>query len=84
VIYRNKEISMYGLTIHQAPRLTDSQVRWLGRIIQTRIRLGKVDQAIVPDDVQDALMAKGLIQWHLGMLEATVDGIRQWARLRPL
>jgi hypothetical protein len=32
----------------------------------------------------NALMEKGLIQWQHGLLQATMEGIRQWARRRSL
>jgi len=62
--------------------LTDEQASWLRRVIEAKPKEGPNE--FVPDDVHDALMEKGLIQWRHGVLEGTLEGIRQWARWRSL
>ncbi|HET7065214.1 MAG TPA: hypothetical protein VFI49_13140 [Rudaea sp.] len=63
--------------------MTEEQARWLTRILETRPKKAPLDHLVVPDDVNDALVEKGLIRWHRGLLEITLDGIRAVAR-RPL
>jgi hypothetical protein len=60
--------------------LTGEQARWLRRIIEAKPKEGPM--SVVPDDVHDALTEKGLVQWRHGLLEATTEGIRQWASRR--
>jgi hypothetical protein len=63
--------------------LTEEQARWLTRILQSRPRRALLDHFVVPDDVHGALAENGLIRWHNGSIEITLEGIRAVAQ-RPL
>jgi hypothetical protein len=63
--------------------LTDDQAVWLKRILDNRENAGQFDQLAIPEDVQDVLVAKGLVRrFRNGDLEITLGGIREVTR-RP-
>lgn len=63
--------------------LTDEQALWLQRIYQSRENPNLPDHLVVPDDVQDVLVQKGLVRrWRNGSVEITLGGIREVSR-RP-
>lgn len=63
--------------------LTDEQALWLQRIYQSRENSSLLDHLVVPDDIQDVLVHKGLVRrWRNGSVEITLGGIREVAR-RP-
>ena len=63
--------------------LTDDQVIWLQRILDSRETAGLFDQLAIPADVEDALVAKGLVRrFRNGDVEITLGGIREVTR-RP-
>ena len=65
----------------QDHHLTDEQALWLQRILASRENAG---QLVVPEDVQDTLVAKGLVRrFRNGDVEITLGGIREVTR-RPL
>jgi hypothetical protein len=64
--------------------LTDDQAAWLKRILDSRENTGLFDQPDIPEDVQNVLVAKGLVRrFRNGDLEITLGGIREITR-RPL
>jgi hypothetical protein len=64
--------------------LTDDQAVWLKRILDNRESAGLSDRLVIPDGVQDVLVAKGLVRrFRNGDLEITLGGIREVTR-RPL
>jgi hypothetical protein len=64
--------------------LTDDQAVWLKRILDSRENTGLFDQPDIPEDVQNVLVAKGLVRrFRNGDLEITLGGIREITR-RPL
>jgi len=64
--------------------LTDDQAVWLKRILDNRENAGLSDKLVIPDGVQDVLVAKGLVRrFRNGDLEITLGGIREVTR-RPL
>ncbi len=64
--------------------LTDEQAVWLQRILKTRESAGPFDQLVIPEDVQNTLVAKGLVRrFRNGDVEITLGGIREVTR-RPL
>ena len=64
--------------------LTDDQAVWLKRILDSRENAGLFDQPVIPEDVQNVLVAKGLVRrFRNGDLEITLGGIREVTR-RPL
>ena len=67
--------------------LTDAQAYWLRALLETRPKRHKaaylIRQFRMPDDVSQALTAKGLVRWVRGALEITLEGIREIAR-RPI
>jgi len=64
--------------------LTDDQAIWLKRILDNRESAGLSDRLVIPDGVQDVLVAKGLVRrFRNGDLEITLGGIREVTR-RPL
>jgi len=63
--------------------LTDDQAIWLKRILDNRESAGLSDRLVIPDGVQDVLVAKGLVRrFRNGDLEITLGGIREVTR-RP-
>lgn len=57
--------------------LTDDQVHWLRRVLQSRPRSVLFDRFTIPDEVKEALVDKGLLRlWRNGAVEITLDGIR--------
>ena len=72
-----------GLVLTHSDELTDDQVCWLQRVLESRPKRGTLDHFVVPDDVRVALVEKGLIRWHHGVVEITLDGIRAIARRPP-
>jgi hypothetical protein len=64
--------------------LTDEQAVWLKRILDSRDNTGLFDQLVIPEDVQNTLVAKGLVRrFRNGDVEITLGGIREVTR-RPL
>ena len=64
--------------------LTDEQAVWLKRILDSRDNTGLFDQLVIPDEVQNTLVAKGLVRrFRNGDVEITLGGIREVTR-RPL
>jgi hypothetical protein len=63
--------------------LSDEQARWLTKVLESRPRKGAPDQFVIPDAVHDALVEQGLIRWHQGHVEITLEGIRAVARRPP-
>ena len=69
--------------MHVFHDLTDEQALWLQRIYQSRENSSLFDHLVVPNDVQDVLVQKGLVRrWRNGSVEITLGGIREVAR-RP-
>jgi hypothetical protein len=61
--------------------LTDEQAVWLKRILESRENAGLFDQLVIPEDVQNTLVAKGLVRrFRNGDLEITLGGIREATR----
>jgi len=64
--------------------LTDDQAVWLQRILESRENAGLYEQLAIPSDVEDALVAMGLIRrFRNGSVEITLGGIREVTR-RPV
>ena len=64
--------------------LTDDQAVWLQRILESRENTGLFDRLAIPEDVENALVAKGLVRrFRNGDVEITLGGIREVTR-RPL
>ena len=64
--------------------LTDDQAVWLQKILESRENTGLFEQLAIPADVEDALVAKGLVRrFRNGEVEITLGGIREVTR-RPL
>lgn len=66
--------------------LTDDQAYWLKALLETRPRSSNrllIRNFRMPDEVTEALTARGLIRRVRGALEITLEGIREIAR-RPL
>ncbi|HZX92009.1 MAG TPA: hypothetical protein VFE67_15335 [Rudaea sp.] len=64
--------------------LTDDQAVWLKRILDSRESADMFNQPVIPEDVQNVLVAKGLVRrFRNGDLEITLGGIREVTR-RPL
>ncbi|HET7064138.1 MAG TPA: hypothetical protein VFI49_07645 [Rudaea sp.] len=65
----------------QDHNLTDEQAVWLQRILGRR---ENADNLVIPEDVQNTLVAKGLVRrFRNGDVEITLGGIREVTR-RPL
>ena len=63
--------------------LTDDQAAWLKSILDNRENAGLFDKPVIPEDVQNVLVAKGLVRrFRNGDLEITLGGIREVTR-RP-
>jgi len=60
--------------------LTDEQARWLRALLESRPKRKDREQFRMPEHVRIALAAKGLVWWSRGMVEITLDGIREIAR----
>ncbi len=53
--------------------LTDDQAIWLKRILDSRENARRPDALLVPEDVQDVLVAKGLVRrFRNGDIEITL------------
>jgi hypothetical protein len=64
--------------------LTDEQAVWLKKILESRENAGLFDQLVIPEDVENTLVAKGLVRrFRNGAVEITLGGIREVTR-RPL
>ena len=64
--------------------LTDDQAAWLKSILDNRETAGLFDKPAIPEDVQNVLVAKGLVRrFRNGDLEITLGGIREVTR-RPM
>jgi hypothetical protein len=64
--------------------LSDEQADWLKKILESRPKRVLFDQLSIPDEVQDALVERGLVRrWRNGAVEITLDGIREVTR-RPI
>ncbi len=64
--------------------LSDDQVVWLKKILESRENAGTTDRLVIPEDVQNFLVAKGLVRrFRNGDIEITLGGIREVTR-RPL
>jgi len=61
--------------------LTDEQARCLRALLESRPKRKDQKQFWMPEHVRIALAAKGLVWWSRGIVEITLDGIRQIARL---
>jgi len=60
--------------------VTEDQAGWL-RILESRQYEGQSDPISVPDEVLDALVAKGLVRrWRDGDIAITLAGIREVAQ----
>jgi len=69
------------VAVHNSLKLTDDQVLWLKRILQSKPKGALPEPTAVPEEVQDALVEKGLVRrWRNGTVEITLDGIREAAR----
>jgi len=69
-----------GLTMQYPQFVTEDQASWL-RILESRQYEGLSDPITVPDDVLDALVAKGLVRrWRDGDIAITLAGIREVAQ----
>jgi hypothetical protein len=63
--------------------LTDEQAVWLQRILESRENTDLSDRLVIPEDVQNFLVAKGLVRrFRNGDIEITLGGIREVTR-RP-
>lgn len=63
--------------------LTESQAYWLKALLETRPRSNNrlpIRDFRMPDEVSQALTARGLIRRVRGALEITLEGIREIAR----
>jgi hypothetical protein len=61
--------------------LTSDEVVWLKRIFESRQNSDQFDHLDIPEGVQDALVAKGLVRrFRNGDLEITLGGIREATR----
>jgi hypothetical protein len=70
--------------MQQSHYLTDEQAVWLKRILENRENTGLFDQLVVPEDVENVLVAKGLVRrFRNGDVEITLGGIREVTR-RPM
>jgi hypothetical protein len=70
--------------MQQSHYLTDEQAVWLKRILENRENTGLFDQLAVPEDVENVLVAKGLVRrFRNGDVEITLGGIREVTR-RPM
>lgn len=72
-----------GLGMMRSDELDDEHAHWLKKVLESRPRRGAPDQFVIPDDVHDALVEKGLIRWQNGAVEITLEGIRAIARRPP-
>ena len=63
--------------------VTDEQARWLRALLESRPKRTAGGQFKMPEDVRTALAAKGLVWWVRGMVEITLEGIREAARHPP-
>jgi hypothetical protein len=60
--------------------VTEDQAGWL-RILESRQYEGQSDPISVPEEVLDALVAKGLVRrWRDGDIAITLAGIREVAQ----
>jgi hypothetical protein len=60
--------------------VTEDQATWL-RILESREYEGLTDRIVIPDDVLDALVEKGLVRrWRDGGIAITLGGIREVAQ----
>jgi hypothetical protein len=61
--------------------LTDDQAVWLKKILASRENSRLFDQLVIPEDVENALVAKGLVRrFRNGDVEITLGGIREVTR----
>lgn len=61
--------------------LTEDQAVWLKRILASRENTGLFDQLVIPADVENVLVAKGLVRrFRNGDVEITLGGIREVTR----
>lgn len=57
--------------------VTEDQAAWL-KALDARDQEGGAENVVIPDDVLDALVAKGLVRrWQDGNVTLTLGGIRQ-------
>jgi hypothetical protein len=64
--------------------LTDEQAVWLKKILESRENAGLFERLVIPEEVQNTLVAKGLVRrFRNGDVEITLGGIREVTR-RPL
>jgi hypothetical protein len=74
-------LAVHALHLHQ---LSEEQIDWLKRILESHPRRTVFDRFTVPDDVRDVLAEKGLVRrWRNGAVEITLDGILEVTRRRP-
>lgn len=59
--------------------LTEEQAYWLRRVLDRRPRDGLLDTFVIPDTIHDELIARQLIHWRRGLVEITLEGIREIA-----
>ena len=63
--------------------LTDEQALWLRKILESRENTSLCDQLVIPEHVENVLVAKGLVRrFRNGDVEITLGGIREVTR-RP-
>ena len=63
--------------------LTEDQAHWLKALLESRPKRAAGEQFKMPEAVRTALAAEGLVWWVRGMVEITIEGIREVAR-RPV
>ena len=57
--------------------LDADEARWLSALLRSRPKR-KTDPVFrMPEDIHDALAAKGLVHWTHGRVEITLEGIRE-------
>jgi hypothetical protein len=69
-----------ALTMQDLHLVTEDQAVWL-RILESREYEGLSDSIVIPDDVLDVLVDKGLVRrWRDGAIAITLGGIREVAQ----